>query len=161
MSLQQIQNSPFVCLATVPVVAFLAAVPHWYSIALARRHKTSPPFDLGNPRRWVAGLQFKAASGHKLTPVETLVLQGQACQQNGFEHLPIYAVALLTGIVAKLPPSTLNKIAIFYVISRIIYVYLYLNIHTGMKALWRTIAFNSGYLSLVYIFFNAASTGLF
>lgn len=110
------------------------------------------------------------------------MLQGQACQQNGFEHLAFLAAAIvraiallylpqssfpfltctlpltqLTGIVAHIPGSTLNNIALFYLGTRIAYVYLYLTIHygEGLRGLWRTLAFNSGYLSLVYIFFRA------
>lgn len=59
------------------------------------KYKSDPPFDIGNPRRWVAGLQYRLAKGEKLKPFEHTVLQGQAAQQNGFEHLPMLAAALV------------------------------------------------------------------
>jgi uncharacterized MAPEG superfamily protein len=36
----------------------------------------------------------------------------------------------------------MNNVALFYLITRVIYVYLYLAIPTGFKALWRTLVFN-------------------
>lgn len=57
--------------------------------------------------------------------------------------------------MADLPTSTMNNVALFYLATRVAFIYLYLTIPTGFKALWRTLVFNAGYLSLVHIFFAA------
>ncbi len=49
----------------------------------------------------------------------------------------------------------MNNTALFYLATRVAFIYLYLTIPTGFKSLWRTFVFNAGYLSLVRIFFKA------
>lgn len=76
------------------------------------RKKTSPSWDVANPRVWVQGLNYRAVMertgqqvGKKLAKHEWLVIQAEAAQQNGFEHLPTFAVAMVRA--RRLPPSSL------------------------------------------------------
>lgn len=52
------------------------------------------------PRSYVTQLSVRGLLAQKdkklaLSPLERTVLRAEACQQNGFEHLPIFGVALV------------------------------------------------------------------
>ena len=91
---------------SLPVTLFLAAIPHWYSIGKAEKHKILGGWTNQNPRAFVARLNAKAASGKKLNEVEELVLRGQSAQQNGFEWWAVWAVAVVS-FRFDLPPVNL------------------------------------------------------
>lgn len=100
--IEQFYSLPNISLGAVPIAGVLAALPHWFAVALAQRKKTNPPFDVSNPRVWVQGLNYRAVlertgqqAGKKLAAHEWLVIQAEAAQANAFEHLPLFAVALV------------------------------------------------------------------
>lgn len=49
-------------------------------------------------------------------------LRTEAAQQNIFENLGLYAAAIVAGNVAGLPVRHMNKIALGYLVSRLVYV---------------------------------------
>ena len=82
-------------IASLPALLVLSALPHWYSISLAQRHKIMGGWTNQNPRAFVARLNAKAASGKKLNEIEEKILRGQSAQQNGFEWWPIWAITVV------------------------------------------------------------------
>ena len=49
-----------------------------------------------NPRAFVARLHAKAATGKKLSELESMILRGQSAQQNGFEWWAVWAAAVVS-----------------------------------------------------------------
>lgn len=81
---------------SLPVTLILAAIPHWYTIVKAEKHKILGGWTNQNPRAFVARLNAKAAFGKKLNNVEELILRGQSAQQNGFEWWAVWAAAVVS-----------------------------------------------------------------
>jgi uncharacterized MAPEG superfamily protein len=67
-----------------------------------------------SPRGFLASLQKK----DKLTADEKRIVRSESAQQNGFENVPFFGIAILAGNYAKLAPSTLNTLALVYLASR-------------------------------------------
>lgn len=80
-------------IASLPLTLLLSALPHWYTIYLAESNKVQGGWTNENPRAFVARLNAKAASGKKLSDLESTILRGQSAQQNGFEWWAVWAVA--------------------------------------------------------------------
>lgn len=82
-------------IASLPLTLFLSALPHWYTIFKAETNKVQGGWSNENPRAFVARLNAKAASGKKLSDLESMILRGQSAQQNGFEWWAVWAVAVV------------------------------------------------------------------
>ncbi|KIM86126.1 hypothetical protein PILCRDRAFT_816663 [Piloderma croceum F 1598] len=57
---------------------------------------------------------------------------------NGNENLPLWIGAVLAGNLVGLEHATLNKVAIFYIVGRSLYNYVYINHTTGPQSVLRT-----------------------
>lgn len=84
-------------IASLPLTLLLSALPHWYTIYLAESNKVQGGWTNENPRAFVARLNAKAASGKKLSDLESMILRGQSAQQNGFEWWAVWAVAAVSN----------------------------------------------------------------
>ena len=82
-----------IAIGSLPLTLLIAALPLWYTIALAETNKVQGGWSNENPRSFVARLNAKAAAGQKLTDLESTIMRRQAAQQNGFE----VRVSLLRG----------------------------------------------------------------
>lgn len=71
-------KAPNLSFYSLPAALFLAAVPHWWSIHHALHKKINGGWQNQNPRSYVAQLNFKAASGKKLSPIEKQILRAQS-----------------------------------------------------------------------------------
>lgn len=65
-------------LYSLPGVLLLAAIPHWWSIHQCMTKNVNGGWKNQNPRSFVASLNFKSASGKKLSELEKKVLRAQA-----------------------------------------------------------------------------------
>lgn len=63
---------------SLPGVLLLAAIPHWWSIHQCLTKKINGGWQNQNPRGFVASLNFKAASGKKLSTLEKQILRAQS-----------------------------------------------------------------------------------
>ena len=90
------------------------------------------------------------------TPAERKVLRAEACQQNGFENLPIFGMALLCGLVAELPGYLMNAMAALYLMSRIIYTILYIFANSHAMSLLRSFTFLGQVILYMAFFMQAA-----
>ncbi|CAO1618133.1 unnamed protein product [Jaminaea pallidilutea] len=137
-------KAPNLSFYSLPAALFLAAVPHWWSIHHALHKKINGGWQNQNPRSYVAQLNFKAASGKKLSPIEKQILRAQSAQQNGFEWFGFWAAAVLAGNLAHLPSAELNRMAAVYLVSRVLYNFAYVLIEGFLPSLLRTAVFQVG-----------------
>lgn len=83
MSFLTSSSAPNLSLYSLPGMLLLAACPHWWSIHQCLTKKINGGWKNDNPRLFVAQLQFKSASGKKLSEMEKKVLraQGGECRE--------------------------------------------------------------------------------
>ncbi|CEJ85895.1 hypothetical protein VHEMI03950 [[Torrubiella] hemipterigena] len=143
-------------IASLPLTLFLSALPHWYTIYLAESNKVQGGWTNENPRAFVARLNAKAASGKKLSDLESMILRGQSAQQNGFEWWAVWAVAAALGTWAKIPQDQMFRYTAIHVVSRAIYSYLYVVTSSRKGSYLRTLVFQVSIYPAVAIFFKAA-----
>ena len=96
-------TSPNYSLFALPIMYILTLIPHWYAVSICVAQNG---WKNEHPRTFVTQLAARPILGTKKmehTPAERKVLRAEACQQNGFENLPIFGMALLCGLVAELP----------------------------------------------------------
>ena len=62
----------------------------------------------------------------------------EGAQTNGFENIGLFAAAVLAGNFAGLPAPTLNLLSGGYVVSRVLYNWIYINSTRPAMALART-----------------------
>jgi uncharacterized MAPEG superfamily protein len=63
---------------------------------------------------------------------------------NGFENLDLFAAAVVAGSFAGFPAKTLNTLSGGYLISRIMYNFIYINNNSKTMAHTRTVVFLVG-----------------
>lgn len=83
-------------IGSLPLTLLIAALPHWYTIYKAETNRVQGGWANENPRSFVARLNAKAASGKTLSGMESMILRGQAAQQNGFEWWAVWAAAVVS-----------------------------------------------------------------
>ncbi|CDZ98143.1 Membrane-associated, eicosanoid/glutathione metabolism (MAPEG) protein [Phaffia rhodozyma] len=142
-------------LYTVPVAWILSLTPHLYAVNRWNSLRKDE-WDNSNPRGFLNQLQKK----EKLTKEEKVIVRAEAAQQNGFENLPFFAVALLAGNYAKLSNSTLNNLAATYLITRAFYNLAYIKIDNNRLAPIRTVLFLSG-IGCCFTLFVKSANALF
>lgn len=79
-----------------------------------------------------------------------------AAHQNQIESFPLFAAGVIVATMMKVHPGAIDILAIAYIISRCIYVYLYVKNHHSM----RTLVFFIGYLASLALICSPAWSGL-
>ncbi|GAA5870521.1 hypothetical protein JCM3774_003698 [Rhodotorula dairenensis] len=108
-------------LLSVPAVWLLGIGTHWSAIYLSVHSTQIPKFNNVAPRDFVTEVSKLA----KTSKDARRYLRTEAAQQNIFENIGLYAAAIVAGNVARLGASHMNKIALGYLVSRFLYVVLY------------------------------------
>ena len=150
-------SSPNYSLLALPAMYVITILPHWYSIALSMFYNGEWADE--NPRAFVTRLAARPILGDKKsqhTPLERKILRCQACQQNGFENMPIFGLALLCGILADLPGYLMNMMATLFILSRVLYTLAYVLSDSRSMSYVRTICF-VGQVALYMRFFMQAA----
>ncbi|KAI5361849.1 Putative membrane-associated, eicosanoid/glutathione metabolism (MAPEG) protein [Septoria linicola] len=129
-------------LYTIPAAWILSIAPHFYAASLGK-------FDNKNPRTYI-----KESSGDQSIDKATkdTIIRAEGAQQNGFENLGLFAAAVVAGNIAKLDNSTLNTISGGYLLSRVVYNYLYINGTNDAMANARSVSFLAG-IGLIFSLF--------
>ncbi|KAF3934495.1 hypothetical protein ABW19_dt0204400 [Dactylella cylindrospora] len=127
----------------------LCAVPQAYAIYTVVNYGKGVRWSVPNPRSMPHVLKSQLDN-------ETYerVCRGIAAQFNGFENLPLFAVAVLAANAARLPLEIINHHVISYVISRIFYIIAYIGInHRWLSFIRSAVYFTGIYFigSLVYM----------
>ncbi|KAJ3474323.1 hypothetical protein NLG97_g9898 [Lecanicillium saksenae] len=144
-------------IGSLPLTLLVSALPHWYTIYKAEANKVQGGWANENPRSFVARLNAKAASGKKLSDLESMILRGQAAQQNGFEWWAVWAAAVILGTLAKVPQEQMTKYTVIHVACRLVYNYLYVTTSRRSLSYLRTLVFQVSIYPAIAIFFKAAS----
>ena len=92
-------------------------------------------YDNHDPRAWLA-----QQGGYRA--------RANAAQANCFEAFPFFAVGVLLALLTGVDPFMVDLLAALFVATRVAYVACYL----ADKALFRTIFWSLGYLSVVMFF---------
>jgi uncharacterized MAPEG superfamily protein len=81
----------------------------------------------------------------------------EGAQTNGFENIGLFAAAVIAGNIAGLPAETLNTLSGGYILSRIVYNYIYITGTTETMASARTLAFFAGIGQLFALFIKSGN----
>ncbi|KAK6909838.1 hypothetical protein L486_00512 [Kwoniella mangroviensis CBS 10435] len=142
-------------LYAVPVAWAVAVAPHFYAIALYNSEKAagSPKWDNTEPKKNIANIKDA-----KLSPAsQGKYLRAEAAQQNGLQNLPLFAAAILAGNFARLSPSILNTTAAVYLLSRVVYSFIYINNTSELSANLRSATFLTGVATWMSLFVRAGN----
>jgi len=86
--------------------------------------KASKGFDNNNPRAWLATMEGKKA-------------RAVAAMENGYEGLPLFVAAVLTAHLLHAEQTTVNLLAVGYIVARIIFGIVYIaGIGTLRSLVW-------------------------
>lgn len=149
-------TSPNYSLFALPIMYILTLMPHWYAVSMCM---VQNGWKNENPRTFVTQLAARPILGTKKmehTPAERRVLRAEACQQNGFENLPIFGIALFCGLVADLPGYMMNTMAALYLLFRVTFTILYIFVDSHAMSLLRSFSF-FGQVALYMAFFMQAA----
>lgn len=138
---------------TVPLAWLLSIAPHFYAIA-THDAKSSKKFDITQPRSLTASLD-QNQSLDKAT--KDTIIRAEGAQQNGFENLGFFAAAVVAGNVAGLEPMLLNGLAYGYIVTRVLYDFVYINNTSKVAGNGRTAVFLSGVGCCFGLFIAAAN----
>ncbi|KAK6085234.1 hypothetical protein SCUP515_01052 [Seiridium cupressi] len=135
---------------TLPLALFVALLPRMYSGIAGPGKKY---FDPQNPRTFVEKLD-KIESIDK--QVRLRLQRAEACGANAFESLPLFAAAMTAGNAAGLSPEALNLLSIGYIVSRLLYTWVYIFGQDNPKlAVWRTRVWTAGIGFVMTLFIKA------
>lgn len=108
-----------VCLLITVVMPYLTKLPVGYAM-----QKSKGGYDNNHPRAQQARLEGFGA-------------RAVGAHQNCFESLAVFSTAALTAIATNHVTATIMNLAILYVLSRIVYIFLYLmNFATLRSTVW-------------------------
>ncbi|WWC89062.1 uncharacterized protein L201_003980 [Kwoniella dendrophila CBS 6074] len=142
-------------LYAVPVAWAVAVAPHFYAISTYNAEKAvgSEKWDNREPKGNIA--KVKDA---KLSPnAQGKFLRAEAAQENGLQNLPLFIGAILVGNFARLPNSVLNNTAAFYLVTRLVYSFLYINNTSLFAANLRSATFLTGVATWMSLFIRAGN----
>ncbi|KLT40596.1 hypothetical protein CC85DRAFT_287319 [Cutaneotrichosporon oleaginosum] len=153
MSFAGLNTGNNLSLYAVPAAFGLALAPHVYALALVTLNK--PPgakgFDFSFPPNTRKGI-----SESRLSPTDQeRYLRAEAANDNNFVGLGFFAAAVAVGNVARLPTAVLNRAASVYLTSRLAYNLLYILGTNNAAGLARTVAWFTGSLSCISLFWEA------
>ncbi|TKA70224.1 hypothetical protein B0A49_06462 [Cryomyces minteri] len=138
-------------LYTIPVAWITCLAPHVYASQLAGK-----AFDNRQPRTLTAKLDSQQTLD---AATKARIVRAEGAQQNGFENLGIFAAAVVAGNVAGLSNETLNYLSGGYVLSRMVYNYVYVVNTSEAMANARTGVFLTG-IGIVFTLFIKSGNAL-
>jgi uncharacterized MAPEG superfamily protein len=101
----------------LPIVC--AGIAKWKGFGVSRR---DGGFDNHNPRQWLARLEGWQA-------------RANAAQQNSFEALPIFIAGVLIAQAHGAASSTIDALAVVFVLARVAYIATYLADRANLRTL--------------------------
>ncbi|KAK4541184.1 hypothetical protein LTR36_008258 [Oleoguttula mirabilis] len=113
-----------ISLYTIPIAWIVAIMPRFYALSTytAATNKSNKPIAL-QPRDFSKIAADEQGLDNK---TRQRIIRAEAAQANGFENLGLFAAAVAAGNAAGLEASTLNGVAIAYIVSRVVYNHVYI-----------------------------------
>lgn len=122
-------NTAFLCVLIAGLLPYLGTMAAKWGF---RR------YDNHNPRQWLAEQTgFRA--------------RGNAAQANSFEAFPFFAAGVIIATLAQVDTAAVEGLAVMFVVARVGYLVCYV----ADKAVWRSIFWLVGLLSVVTLFVMA------
>jgi uncharacterized MAPEG superfamily protein len=106
-----------VCLLIAVILPYLVKVPVGYAM-----QKEKGGYDNNHPRQQQAHMQGFGA-------------RAVAAHQNCFESLAVFSTAALTAMATHHISQTIQILALVYIVSRLIYIFLYLMNFAALRSL--------------------------
>lgn len=140
-------------LYAIPAYYLITLFPHSYAIRTVTRANNGR-WDNANPRssNWTETLQ-KTLPAHVYARYE----RAEAAHKNGMENLPLFATAITLGNLAKLSNGTLNGIAFAYLLSRVVYTFIYINVDKRKLSFARSATWGVGTMMCLSLIVMAAN----
>jgi len=148
----------------IPAAWAIAFAPHAYA------ETQSKVFDNRSPRTYAQTLEkdqnHRQRGGtpfpNALFISNTLqtkarILRAEAAQTNCFENLALLATTVLAGNLAGLPAATLNTLSGGYLLSRVLYNFVYINNTSKGLASLRSVGFLAGIGQIFALFIKSAN----
>jgi len=104
------------------------------------------------PRSNVARLSEKKNVSPDLV---ALLERMEGAHLNGLENLPFFGLAVLAGNYAGVDNYTLNMVSGLYILTRIVYTYIYINQKTEQDSSARSMVWMTSLVFPIYLFFRA------
>ncbi|KAI0534542.1 hypothetical protein GGR58DRAFT_51811 [Xylaria digitata] len=134
---------------TIPL-ALVAAL--WPRSQSAFKQPGKKYFDPANPRTFASRLEKSDLDKETVARI----LRAEAASANGMEGLPVFAAAIVAGNSAGLSTTTLNSLSIAYILSRVVYNYIYIFLGGNRKvAGLRTPVWFAGMATALTLFVKA------
>ncbi|MCJ1352968.1 MAG: hypothetical protein MMC33_002952 [Icmadophila ericetorum] len=126
---------------TIPAAWVLCLAPHVWATQ-AYDAASSKKFDLTEPRSFAA----RVKEDQTITKAQRdMIIRAEGAQQNGFENIGLFAAAVTAANLAGgLDNQTLNLLSGGYLLSRIVYNFVYINNDSLGLANTRTGVFLTG-----------------
>lgn len=77
-------------------------------------------------KRYTAAISTNTSKLPNTNQLRGRLLRAEACSANGFEALPFFAAAVTAGNAAGLSAPTMNTLSIGWLVSRVLYTYVYI-----------------------------------
>ena len=118
----------------IPIYHLISLLPHAYAIQLIRRANNGR-WNNSNPRSsdWHTLLQ-KSVPARVFARYE----RAEAAHKNCMENLSLFSAAVIMGNVARLEPSRLNGVTAAYLLARVAYMLVYVNVESKRWSFLRT-----------------------
>ena len=121
---------------SIPAFYIINLLPHAYANALLSKR-----YDNASPRSVNAVEKYKKA----LTPTDFARWErAENAHRNGSENIPILLAAVAIGNFARLDVDTLNAVTGLYLISRIVYPVVYIQVTRRSSSLARSVLWAFG-----------------
>ncbi|KAM0250549.1 hypothetical protein ACHAQJ_008559 [Trichoderma viride] len=133
---------------TVPVAFSLCWLPGAYGHTLAGK-----AFDETNPRHTKAAV---LADDKMDKVIQQRITRAHSAMENGFESLGLYAAGVAAANYAGVDVQTLNLLTMEYVLSRVLYIFVYIVLCENPKlSILRTLSWVLGVVSMLALWIMA------
>ncbi|CAK3827527.1 hypothetical protein AC579_4558 [Lecanosticta acicola] len=142
-----------ISLYTIPVFWAIIMYPRYYAATTYNKH-TQKSLDGRKPREFAQTIQDSAQLD---ATTKGRLARAEAAVANGFENFGPFAAAVVAGSAAKLDPAFLNSVTIGFLVSRVVYNWVYITGESTWKAKMRGATYMSGMGMLFAIFISAGN----
>ncbi|ESZ95214.1 hypothetical protein SBOR_4393 [Sclerotinia borealis F-4128] len=132
----------------IPAAWLISHCPHLYAATATKCFDNRFPRDF--PQRLEADQSIDQAKRNR-------VRRAHAAGSNGYENLGLFAAAVVAGNVAGLSHYTLNALTGGYLISRVVYNFIYVNNTTEGAAATRSVVFLAGIGHIFTLFIKSGN----
>jgi uncharacterized MAPEG superfamily protein len=140
-----------ISIISLPAFWLMNMLTHGYAMSQVFRQDPKL-FDNRNPRGMSLEALKKAIGPERFSLYE----RAKAVHNNGHEHFPLFAAAVLAGNFAGVDGRFMDGMALAVLGLRVVYTWSYLTARTRAQSFVRTIVWNVSFLTCFYTLYRAA-----